>query len=197
MAFSREQLTGALERMLIAIERREDPIVYGMLLWFAAGTQVILTVERWRARYQIEFEHWLVAWAEFEALSALAGFAWEHPDDVFPDCSTESRTLKHRPWGIPFSRIEHVLRTTSVSMTRPVSTSSVDPKWPARVRYCARSGRMRFWPRQVLLSALARRASPSCPFVLRWPWEIRCTTGFEILRRGREVAQFHRKGPRG
>lgn len=75
----------SLERLLTAIERREDAMLYGVLLWVAAGTQLVLAVERWRARHQAEFERLLDAWAEFEALSALAGYANEHPGDTFPE----------------------------------------------------------------------------------------------------------------
>jgi DNA mismatch repair ATPase MutS len=42
-------------------------------------------VERWRAAHQREFEEWLDAWAEFEALNAVAGYAFEHPDHAFPE----------------------------------------------------------------------------------------------------------------
>jgi DNA mismatch repair ATPase MutS len=52
---------------------------------FVAGTQLVLAIERWRARHQGKFERWLFAWAEFKPLSALAGYAYEHPTDVFPD----------------------------------------------------------------------------------------------------------------
>ncbi len=75
----------ALERLLTVIEHREDPYLYGFLVSIAAGTQLVLAIERWRARHQSAFVRWLDAWAEFEALSALAGYAYEHPGDAYPD----------------------------------------------------------------------------------------------------------------
>ena len=74
-----------LERLLVAVERREDLILYAFGFWLAMGTQLVLAVERWRAAHQRELEDWLDAWAEFEALNALAGYAFEHPDCVFPE----------------------------------------------------------------------------------------------------------------
>jgi len=74
-----------LERRIIALERREDLVLFGFSLWLAAGTQLVLSVERWRARYQNDFEDWLDTWTEFEALNALACYSWEHPDHVFPE----------------------------------------------------------------------------------------------------------------
>jgi hypothetical protein len=89
-----------LERLLTALERREDMLLYAFLLWLAAGTQLILAAERWRAAHQTDFEAWLDAWAEFDALNALGGYAWEHPDYVFPellDCGAlfEAEDLCH------------------------------------------------------------------------------------------------------
>ncbi len=74
-----------LERFLAAIERREDFILYGFGLWLAVGTQLVLAVERWRAAHEKDFKDWVDAWAEFEALSTLACYAFEHPEDEFPE----------------------------------------------------------------------------------------------------------------
>jgi hypothetical protein len=74
-----------LERLLIAIERRNDLTLYGFSLWLAAGTQLVLAAERWRAAFGKDLEDWLDGWAEFEALNALGGYSWEHPDYEFPE----------------------------------------------------------------------------------------------------------------
>jgi hypothetical protein len=42
-------------------------------------------VERWRLRSGRDVRGWLDAVAELEALSSLAGHAYEHPDDPFPE----------------------------------------------------------------------------------------------------------------
>jgi MutS-like protein len=49
------------------------------------GTQLAFAVERWRARCGPIVPRWLAAVAEYEALSALATYHAEHPDDPFPD----------------------------------------------------------------------------------------------------------------
>jgi DNA mismatch repair ATPase MutS len=74
-----------LERLLVAINRRQDLLLYGFGLWLALGTQLVLAMERWRAAHQSDFEDWLDAWSEFEALNALACYAFEHPENVFPE----------------------------------------------------------------------------------------------------------------
>ena len=74
-----------LERLVIALERREDLYLYGFSVALGAGTQLVLAIERWRAAHAARMEEWLDAWAEFEALNALASYAYEHPGDAFPD----------------------------------------------------------------------------------------------------------------
>jgi DNA mismatch repair ATPase MutS len=74
-----------LERLVYAVERREDALLYLPSLLLAAATQLVLTVDRWRTKHQKDFMEWLDAWAEFEALNAVACYAYENPDDIFPD----------------------------------------------------------------------------------------------------------------
>lgn len=49
-----------------------------------------LRIEAWRKQYGSEVRGWLAALGEMEALSDLAGYLYEHPDDVFPEFTTES-----------------------------------------------------------------------------------------------------------
>lgn len=57
------------------------PIAF-LLLWEA---QIMLAIESWRARSGAAIPRWLIALGEFEAFCALAGYAYEHPQDPFPD----------------------------------------------------------------------------------------------------------------
>jgi MutS domain V len=52
---------------------------------FALWTlQWSFSIEAWRNKYGPSIRCWLAALGELEALSSLAGYAYEHPDDVFP-----------------------------------------------------------------------------------------------------------------
>jgi hypothetical protein len=53
-----------------------------LLLW---GTHFGLAVENWRAHHGPALGRWIDAAAEIEALTSLAGYAYEHPDDPFPE----------------------------------------------------------------------------------------------------------------
>src|SRR5262245_18628496 len=53
-----------------------------LLLW---RTQFAFALEKWRGRCGPAIGPWLKTVGEFEALCALAGYAYEHPDDPFPE----------------------------------------------------------------------------------------------------------------
>lgn len=68
-----------------------------ILLW---PMQVALRIERWRAESGPELRHWLALTGEWEALSALAGYHYEHPEDPFPEileegCRWEGTGIAH------------------------------------------------------------------------------------------------------
>jgi hypothetical protein len=53
-----------------------------VLLW---GTQIAFAIEHWRSRHGARVAVWLRAVAEFEALSSLSAYRYEHPADPFPE----------------------------------------------------------------------------------------------------------------
>jgi MutS domain V len=57
------------------------PLAY-LVMW---PVQVAFAVEGWRARHGRNIARWLAAAGELEALAALGGYAFEHPDDPFPE----------------------------------------------------------------------------------------------------------------
>ena len=62
-------------------------------------TQLALAIERWKARHARDLRDWLDAWAEFEALNALACYAHEHPEDVFPEMLEGAPRVRGRRAG--------------------------------------------------------------------------------------------------
>jgi hypothetical protein len=64
------------------------------------GVHCALAIEAWRARHGASVGAWLGAVGQLEALCSLAGFAWEHPADVYPtveegDARFEAEALGH------------------------------------------------------------------------------------------------------
>jgi len=63
--------------------------VSGLLLW---ATQCVLAIEAWRAANGAAITRWIDVVGEMEALCALAGYAYEHPEDPFPEI------VQPQPW---------------------------------------------------------------------------------------------------
>jgi DNA mismatch repair ATPase MutS len=78
------QAIARLGRMVTLLDSEENqffqPIAWA-LLW---STQLAFAVEAWRARQGPAISLWLETLGELEALLALAGYSFEHPDDPFP-----------------------------------------------------------------------------------------------------------------
>jgi MutS domain V len=79
------QVVRRLRRLIENLESRDNLIlrvVDPFILWTA---QFAFAIEAWRQRYGRLVRQWLAAVGEMEALMSLAGYAYEHPADVFPE----------------------------------------------------------------------------------------------------------------
>ena len=75
---------GKLDRIVGYLESRRDPalrLLDAVTFWSA---HCVFLAEGWRREFGPLIRSWLDAVGEFEALTALAGYAFEHPDDVLP-----------------------------------------------------------------------------------------------------------------
>ena len=71
---------------LVELHDWQDNLFFLMLsLPFMWGTHVAWAIEAWRRVHGRRIRLWLDAAAEFEALSSLSAYRFEHPDDPFPD----------------------------------------------------------------------------------------------------------------
>jgi len=76
---------GRLQRLVGRLDWQRNlfftPIAMA-ILWSA---QIAMAIERWRSLSGRHISVWISAVGEFEALVALAGYSYEHPDDSFPE----------------------------------------------------------------------------------------------------------------
>ena len=74
-----------LRRLIELLDSRDNPLVRALgplVLW---SSQVAMAIEAWRAQNGPQVAAWLDAVSEIEAISSFANYAWEHPDDPFPE----------------------------------------------------------------------------------------------------------------
>ena len=74
-----------LTRLVDLLESRQNQIFAPVALLLLWGTQLAWAIEIWRRRSGPSLSEWIAVAGEFEALSSLAGYAFEHPGDPFPD----------------------------------------------------------------------------------------------------------------
>ena len=95
------KLVRKLERLLNALNERNKEWFYGPSLYLLIGTQLCMAIEAWRIDHGAALRVWLDAWAEFEALNALANYAYENPENTFPDLATEEVIFEADALGHP------------------------------------------------------------------------------------------------
>lgn len=82
-------------------------LIAPFLLW---STQLSFAIERWRARCGPELGGWLGALGQLEALCDLAGYAYEHPEDCFPELVESESCFQAQQLGHPLIPDEHCVR---------------------------------------------------------------------------------------
>jgi hypothetical protein len=74
-----------LARLIDLLDGRRNQLFApfaALVLW---ATQLAFAIEAWRARHGPRVAAWFAALGEFEALAAFAAYAYEHPEDAFPE----------------------------------------------------------------------------------------------------------------
>ncbi len=83
------------------------PLAY-LLMW---GTQMAHAIESWRAVAGPAIARWLAVVGQFEALCSLAAYAYENPDDPFPEIVTEGPVCYDgEQMGHPFLPVSRCVR---------------------------------------------------------------------------------------
>ncbi len=98
---SPSRLIAKLDFLIVMLDSRRNiffaPIAL-ILLW---EIQLAYFVEDWRRKHGHAIAGWLAAVAELEALSSLAGYSYEHPNDPFPQLSEQSPCFDGQGLGHP------------------------------------------------------------------------------------------------
>lgn len=90
-----------LNRLIELLDSRDHLLIRVIgppLLW---TTQLALAIEAWRKKNGRSVAQWLHSVGEVEALLALAGYAYEHPDDTFPEFTGQTPSFHAKGIGHP------------------------------------------------------------------------------------------------
>jgi DNA mismatch repair ATPase MutS len=94
-------IIGKLARLIHAFGARDKDQYYGFSRMLLLGTQLFLSIEKWKVEHGASLTRWLSDWGEFEALMALAGYAYEHSENTYPDFLAGETAFEARGLGHP------------------------------------------------------------------------------------------------
>src|SRR5271155_3762748 len=83
-----------LSRLVDFLVSRRGLIVQAFDRFVFWTLQSSVAIEAWRKQFGPSIRPWLAALGELEALSDLAGYAYEHPEDTFPEFTGEAPCLE-------------------------------------------------------------------------------------------------------
>jgi len=95
------QQLAKLRRLVALLESMKNQVFVLIGLIVLWDRQVALAIEDWRATSGAAVARWLTAVGEFEAFCSLAGYAYEHPDDPFPEIVTDGACFVGEAVGHP------------------------------------------------------------------------------------------------
>lgn len=90
-----------LEQLVSVLQMQRNGIFALIALALLWPTHCAFAIEAWRAENGPLLADWIEAAGEFEALSSLAGYAYEHPSDPFPTVIDEGRVFEANGLGHP------------------------------------------------------------------------------------------------
>ena len=74
-----------LQKLLYLVEQRKTEWCYLPCLLLNTGAHAAIRINQWKLEHAPALRLWLAAWADFDALNALATYAFEHPNNTYPE----------------------------------------------------------------------------------------------------------------
>ena len=99
-----------LDRLVTWLDARQNAMFAPFALAGLWGLQFALSIDAWRRRAGPLIPGWLDAVGRLEALCALSGYAYEHPDDAFPEFSDHGPAFAAEDLGHPLLPAAHCVR---------------------------------------------------------------------------------------
>jgi hypothetical protein len=111
-----------LMRHVAWLESRRNALFIPVASALFLATQLALAIESWRRRHGDAVARWLDAIGQLEALCALAGRAFDHPDDVFPKLTEGTTHFESTGLG-------HPLLPPQACVRNDVALGDATPLW--------------------------------------------------------------------
>ena len=85
-----------LESHFSMVEQMQKEYAFVLSILFSLGTQTAISIAKWKQSYADPMRGWSAQWGEFEALMAVANYAFEHPENGYPKLCTKDEPVQYR-----------------------------------------------------------------------------------------------------
>jgi hypothetical protein len=99
-----------LDRINRFLEHRRNLVIKGVDPFIFYTVLCILKAESWRKQFGPMIRTWLDAVGEVESFAALSGYAFEHPDDTWPEFTQEGPIFEAEMLAHPLLPESHAVR---------------------------------------------------------------------------------------
>jgi hypothetical protein len=89
-----------VQSQFVILEQRSKEWFFVLSLLLAAGTHAAIAIANWKRANASSMKLWLATWAEFEALNALATYAFEHPENIYPEVLADTADATFEVTGL-------------------------------------------------------------------------------------------------
>jgi hypothetical protein len=125
-------LIARLNYLIVLLDSRRNAYFAPVALILLWEMQLAFFIEEWRSKYGRAITGWIEAVSELEALSSLAGYAYEHPKDPFPELSDQPPCFAGLGLGHPLlpeaKCVRNDVRLTAETRVLVVSGSNMSGK---------------------------------------------------------------------
>ncbi|GMW01561.1 MAG: DNA mismatch repair protein MutS [Candidatus Hydrogenedentota bacterium] len=108
-----------LDRLVRVLEMQNNQLFAPFALFLLWPIHSTFAIERWRHVYGARIVEWIDAVGELEAICALAAYAYEHPEDVYPEFTGQGPLFEATGIGHPLLPRGHCVRN-DVHLGSPV-----------------------------------------------------------------------------
>lgn len=108
--FAPSEAIQKLDRIVGYLESRRNPFMRLLDVLMFWSAQLVILAEGWQQEFGPHIRGWLEEVGEFEALSALAGYAFEHQADVLPEFVAQGPWIDANQLGHPLLPADKAIR---------------------------------------------------------------------------------------
>ena len=104
------QVIKQLSRLIGALDQRFSAIGLILNIFMLQDTRTAIKLEKWNTTHARQAIHWFEALATFDAYCSLGGFAFNHPDYIYPTLSDQYFKMEGKALGHPLLKRDVCVR---------------------------------------------------------------------------------------